>query len=47
MAKFTGAEVVRKHRAALGRCKGKAGWDLLECIVDEMAREYGKAITPA
>ncbi|MHC1624443.1 MAG: hypothetical protein ACXQS2_00300 [Methermicoccaceae archaeon] len=42
MGKFSGSEVVRKHKAALAKCKGKVGWDLLECIVDEMMAEYGK-----
>ncbi len=44
MARFTGDEVVRKHQAALGRCRGKSGWELLRCIVDEMQKEYGKGI---
>jgi len=37
---LTGAEVVRKHKSAVGRCVGKFGWDALECIVDEMRKEY-------
>jgi len=37
---YTGAEVVRKHKAAVARCRGKGGWDALECIVDEMHKEY-------
>jgi len=40
---LTGSQVVSKHKAALSRCSGKFGWDLLACIVDEMQREYGKA----
>jgi len=32
MGKFSGSEVVSKHKAALGRCRGKSGWDLLACI---------------
>jgi len=47
MARFTGAEVVRKHQTALTRCRGKSGWDLLACIVDEMQREYGKGLLGA
>ncbi len=35
-----GADVVRKHQAAIGRCYGKTAWDMLECIVDEMHAEY-------
>jgi len=35
-----GKTVVAKHKAAVGRCAGKAGWDALECIVDEMRKEY-------
>jgi len=42
MGRFSGSQVVQKHKAALARCAGKAGWDLLACIVDEMQREYGK-----
>ncbi len=42
MAKFTGREVVEKHKRALAKCKGKSGWDLLECVVDSMREEYGK-----
>jgi len=42
MGKFAGADVVSKHKSALGRCKGKTGWDLLSCVVDEMMKEYGK-----
>lgn len=37
---LSGAEVVRKHQAAIGRCRGRTGWDLLACIVDEMHKEY-------
>jgi len=37
---LTGAQVVAKHRAAVDRCRGKSGWSALECIVDEMHREY-------
>jgi hypothetical protein len=39
--KFDGKTVVSKHQTALSRCKGKVGWDLLACIVDEMGKEYG------
>ena len=39
---LTGSEVVAKHKAAIGRCKGKVGFDALGCIVDEMQTEYGK-----
>lgn len=39
---FTGAEVVRKHQAAISKCRGQAGWNLLSCIVDSMRAEYGK-----
>jgi len=42
MGRFTGSDVVTKHKSALSKCRGKAGWDLLACIVDEMQREYGK-----
>ncbi len=35
-----GADVVRKHQSAIGRCYGKTAWDMLECIVDEMHAEY-------
>ena len=42
MGRFTGAQVVQKHKAALSRCVGQAGWNLLACIVDEMQKEYGK-----
>ena len=42
MGRFTGAQVVEKHRRALSRCAGKAGWELLACIVDAMQQEYGK-----
>ncbi len=41
MAKFTGAETVRKHQSAMDRCKNEYGWDLLKCIVDELEAEYG------
>ena len=37
---LSGATVVRKHKAALGRCTDKTSWDLLECIIDEMHKEY-------
>jgi len=37
---YTGSQVVAKHKAAVERCKGKAGWAALECIVDEMHKEY-------
>ncbi|MEM4975815.1 MAG: hypothetical protein QXT64_00650 [Desulfurococcaceae archaeon] len=41
---YRGSEVVAKHKAVVTRCKGagKVGWDLLECIVDEMQKEYAK-----
>jgi len=42
MGKFSGRDVVSKHKSALGKCKGKTGWELLECIVDSMMAEYGK-----
>ena len=38
----SGAEVVRKHKSAIGACDGKDGWAKLECIVDSMQKEYGK-----
>jgi hypothetical protein len=37
---YKGSEVVSKHKAAVGRCAGKGGWAALECIVDEMHKEY-------
>jgi len=40
MGKFSGREVVSKHKSALAKCRGKAGWDLLECIVDSMMAEF-------
>lgn len=43
MGKFSGKEVVEKHKKVIKElCKGKSGWDLLECIVDKMQEEYGK-----
>jgi hypothetical protein len=42
MGRFTGSEVVSRHQQALRNCKGKAGWDLLACIVDNMQSVYGK-----
>ena len=37
---YKGSDVVKKHKAAVGRCKDKGGWDALACIVDEMHKEY-------
>lgn len=37
---YSGAEVVRKHQAAIGRCMPGGGWAVLKCIVDEMQKEY-------
>jgi hypothetical protein len=39
---YSGKEVVSKHKSAVSRCRGKGGWDALECIVDEMQKEYPK-----
>ncbi|MEM4819540.1 MAG: hypothetical protein QXQ91_04455 [Nanopusillaceae archaeon] len=39
---YTGREVVAKHKAAVSKCRGKSGWDALECIVDSMQEEYKK-----
>jgi len=56
MGKFSGADVVSKHKAALARCKGKTGWELLSCIdfrripsigaLDEMMKEYIRMVWP-
>lgn len=43
MGRFSGAEVVRRHKDAISKCAGKAGWDLLACIVDSMQETYGKS----
>jgi len=42
-----GETVVKKHRAAVDRCKEAdlVGFELLSCIVDSMQEKYGK-ITP-
>lgn len=37
---YSGAQVVAKHKSAVSSCSGKGGWDLLECMVDAMHREY-------
>ena len=42
MGRLRGKDVVRMHGKALGRCQGKVGRELLECIVDEMQKVYGK-----
>jgi len=42
---YSGSQVVRKHKSAVGRCEGKGGWDALRCIVDAMHSEY-KGVTP-
>ena len=44
MSMLSGEDVVRKHKRALRRCEGKGGWELLECIADEMRKEYGKTL---
>jgi len=37
---LTGSQVVAKHKSAINSCSGKTSWDLLECLVDAMHREY-------
>lgn len=37
---LSGAEVVRRHKAAIDECKNKTGWDALACIVDSMHKQY-------
>lgn len=37
---LSGSKVVEKHKKAMKECDGKTSWSLLECIVDEMHKEY-------
>ncbi|MEM3994972.1 MAG: hypothetical protein QXW40_06240 [Thermofilum sp.] len=39
--RLTGKQVVSAHKCVVGKlCRGKSGWEALECVVDNMDRLY-------